>query len=101
VPLNKLSLGDIRYIESVIKSAEESIGGRAEGMPIPSAETPPPETKPQPAAKRDDAVSPRSVRYRWTKDQSFEYVTRERPGAAVAKSPVMLFSSPLHLQPLP
>lgn len=74
VPLSKLSLADVRYIESVIKAAEEVVGGRAEGMPTPVTSTPPSaETAQESAARKGRDVSPRSLRYRWTKDQTFQY----------------------------
>ena len=73
VPLSKLSLADVRYIEGVLKSAEAGVGGKVEGMPTPPTETPPAETKQTPGAKRAGAGSPRSLRYRWTKDQAFQY----------------------------
>ena len=49
VPLSKLSLADVRYIEGVLKSAEAGAGGKVEGMPTPPTETPPAETKQAPA----------------------------------------------------
>lgn len=73
VPLSKLSLADVRYIDGVIKSAEAGVGGRAEGLSMAPAKTPPAETKQGPAAKQVGAGSPRSLRYRWTKDQAFQY----------------------------
>lgn len=73
VPLSKLSLADVRYIDGVIKAAEAGVGGRAEGLTTPPAKSPPAETKQMPAVKQAGAASPRSLRYRWTKDQAFQY----------------------------
>ena len=44
-----------------------------EGMPTPPTETPPAETKQATGAKRVGAGSPRSLRYRWMQDQTFQY----------------------------
>jgi len=74
VPLSKLSLADVRYIDSVIKEAETGLGGNAEGVPTAPSQTPAPsEAKQEPTPKNERAGAPRAIRYRWTEGQTFQY----------------------------
>ncbi len=67
VPLNKLSLGDVRYVNEVLKSAEEGItGGKAE-----SPTTEKPQNEPVPAAAA--TVDLQKLRYQWKKGQTYAY----------------------------
>lgn len=78
VPLNKLSLGDIRYINDVLKSAEDGITG---SKPADR----PTEKKLEPASKPDSPpIAPevlKKLHYQWKKDQTWSYrvkITGER-----------------------
>ncbi|GAG03535.1 unnamed protein product, partial [marine sediment metagenome] len=76
VPLNKLSLGDVRYIADVLKAADASItGGKTES---PAAEKPQSDTTAEPAIAAEVL---QKLRYRWKKGQSYVYrvkITGER-----------------------
>lgn len=67
VPLNKLSLGDIRYINEELKAAETGITGGKK-------EVPPPE-KPQsnPAPKAVANVNAAKLQYKWKPGQTYVY----------------------------
>lgn len=83
VPLGSLSLADIRYIDSVFKSAEAGLGVNAPGNPAPATSTPatatpappagrdPTGTKPDPAAAKPAAAP--ALRYNWKAGQTFTY----------------------------
>ena len=71
VPLTKLSLGDVRYIEGVLKGAEAAITGGGDGVmtekpPLPPATQP---TKEIPL-KPEDLTK---LRYGWKKGQTYLY----------------------------
>jgi hypothetical protein len=77
VPLNKLSLGDVRYINEVLRSAEAGVtGGKAEA-PAPVAGKP--QTEPPAIAAKPAAVTAamlKKLRYDWKKDQTYVYHVR-------------------------
>ncbi len=77
VPLNKLSLGDVRYINEVLKAAEAGItGGKAES-PAPGKANPPGE--PQAGAAKPagaSAAALKKLHYGWKKDQTYVYRVR-------------------------
>ena len=70
VPLNKLSLGDVRYIDEVLKSAEAAVNGKAE----PSAPDQKQGSLTPPTAK-PVGVSPIAshLAYQWKAGQSYVY----------------------------
>jgi HEAT repeat protein len=82
VPLGKLSLGDVRYINDVLKSAEAGITeGKAESpaaasapaaVPAPAALKPPSEPASEPLKPADLA----KLRYQWKRGQTFVYHVR-------------------------
>ncbi|MCY2990950.1 MAG: SHD1 domain-containing protein [Planctomycetota bacterium] len=74
VPLSKLSLADIRYIDGVIKSAEAGLGGKPEGQVAPPANASQfAERKVEPATEKAGATSAQGLRYGWKKGQTFHY----------------------------
>ncbi len=74
VPLNKLSLGDVRYINDVLRSAEAGItGGKAE-VAAPAAGKPAPE--PPATAAKPTAATLKKLHYDWKKDQTYVYHVR-------------------------
>ena len=77
VPLNKLSLGDVRFIKEAFREAEAGvIGGKAE-TPAAVAGKPQPEALP-PAAKPAavTAATLKKLRYGWKKGESYVYHVR-------------------------
>jgi HEAT repeat protein len=76
VPLKKLSLGDVRYINEELKAAETGItGGKAES-PLPTAGSP--SSEPQPGAKSAGAISTaiKKLHYAWKQGQVYVYRVR-------------------------
>ena len=76
VPLNKLSLGDVRHINEVLRAADEGLsGGKSEPTapaPVkPQTESPPPAVNPGTLA-----ATAKKIRYNWKKDQSYTYHVR-------------------------
>lgn len=83
VPLNKLSLADVRYIKEELQAAEKAVGVTSEPRPT-STTTPPAASEPvsTPAAEpatpaksrsKPSAASPRSIRYGWKPNQTYMY----------------------------
>lgn len=74
MPLSKLSLGDLRYVRSELRAAEDAVtGGKTEAArPAP--------VEPQstaPAAKPADlAAAAKKLHYAWKKDRTFTYHVR-------------------------
>jgi hypothetical protein len=76
VPLNKLSLGDVRYIDDVLKSAEAGITGAKTEPSAPGAQKPqdgaPEAAKPAPVT----AEMLKKLHYDWKKEQTYVYRVR-------------------------
>jgi HEAT repeat protein len=85
IPLNKLSLGDIKYVQETLKEAEEAITKDA-GSPQTAAEpanpaavstkaAAPSSPSPSPGVKLDDAATAalKKLHYNWKKDDSYVY----------------------------
>jgi hypothetical protein len=66
VPLAKLSLGDVRYINDVLKAAEAAVAG---GKPEVPAERPKGDSAPGPAP----AAAPAGLQYQWKDGQTYVY----------------------------
>jgi hypothetical protein len=77
VPLTKLSLGDVRYINEVFKSAEAGITGGKPESPAPAAQTPPVGALPD-AAKPAPVTAAllKKLHYDWKKGQTYVYRVR-------------------------
>lgn len=76
VPLSKLSLGDIRFINQVLRDAEAGVtGGKAE-TPAGAASKPQPEAKPAEAPAAVTPATLKKLRYGWKKDDTFVYHVR-------------------------
>lgn len=83
IPLSKLSLADIRYVEGVFKSAEAGLGMKSEGNsglsnPAAVPAVPDPSAGRTPSAKTKSALakpsgSKRLLRYDWKPEQTFTY----------------------------
>lgn len=69
VPLNKLSLGDIRYINEAFKAAEAGVTG---GKPTPAAD----EKPGTPTSKKTVTADVGKLRYHWRKGQKYVYQLR-------------------------
>jgi hypothetical protein len=69
VPLGKLSLGDVRYVNDVLKAADAAVAG---GKPAAPAEPVKSEPSPGPAS----AAAPAGLRFQWKNDQSYVYRVR-------------------------
>lgn len=67
VPINKLSLADVRYIEETLRAADARLTGK-EATSTPAAETPASEAAPTSAALNLD-----KLRYAWKPGQSYLY----------------------------
>ena len=83
VPLGKLSLGDIRFIESVFKSAEAGVGMKPEGAAATPATGPAAQPRrrrpPRPLRRRARSPPPprsRPLGYDWQAGQTFSYHVR-------------------------
>jgi len=78
VPLSKLSLGDIQYINGVLKSAEEAVTGGEKGSGASAGA----ETKDIPPQVADMKLSPvtpevlKKLHYDWKKGQTYTYQVR-------------------------
>lgn len=82
VPLNKLSLADVRYIKEELQAAEKAVGVASEPRPASTAPAP---TASEPAAKPATPATPakskpkpsdasaRSIRYGWKPNQTYMY----------------------------
>jgi hypothetical protein len=77
VPLNKLSLGDVRYINEVLNSAESEITGAKPESPVPAAAKPQGGSLPE-ATKPAAATSTllKKLHYDWRKGQTYVYRVR-------------------------
>ena len=81
VPLRKLSLSDVRYIEGVLKSADAAVsGGKAESpageKPTeekPTADKATDDSEPEAAAASAASVKAPLLRYQWKKSQTYVY----------------------------
>jgi hypothetical protein len=74
VPLNKLSLGDVRYINDVLKSAEAGVTGAKTESPASPAEKP--QSGATEAAKPVTPEMLKKLHYDWRKDQTYVYRVR-------------------------
>jgi HEAT repeat protein len=81
VPLNKLSLGDVRYVNDVLRAAEAGVTGAAAEASAPAAAKPQaaltgaaPAAAPQATAAAAGAL--KKLRYNWKKDQAYVYRVR-------------------------
>lgn len=76
IPLNKLSLGDVRYINQELKSAEAAVTGGKVEAPSSPAERPKIDT---PLAVKGKAATPaqmKKLHYDWKKGQTYVYKVR-------------------------
>lgn len=77
VPLNKLSLGDVRYIKAELEAAEKAIGMPVESSPAAEPATPvAPEPAPEPAPpvrSSRKTLATRAIRYGWKQGETYMY----------------------------
>lgn len=77
VPMNKLSLADVRYIREELQSAEKAIGARSEPEAAPAGTMPtavqPAAEQPTPAQSKRGAVSASALRYAWKPGETYMY----------------------------
>ncbi len=73
VPLNKLSLADVRYVNEVLKSAEAAVaGGDKPAAEAPSVEAP----RAEPAPKALKSADLSTLHYEWKKGKTYVYHVR-------------------------